>query len=74
MAGRLAQGYFFIGELDKALPKADLAIELSESIGSPEALARAFSLHGPRGCRNEAGAVDRTPQAESRDRPRARSL
>ena len=43
MAGRLAQGYFFIGELDKARPKADLAIELSESIGSPEALARAFS-------------------------------
>jgi class 3 adenylate cyclase/tetratricopeptide (TPR) repeat protein len=43
IAGRLAQSYFFIGAVDKALPKADLAIELSESIGSPEALARAFS-------------------------------
>ena len=43
LAGRLAQGYFFIGELEKALPKADLAIELSESLGSPEALTRALA-------------------------------
>ena len=43
LAGRLAQAYFFTGELEKALPKADLAIELSESLGSPEALTRAFA-------------------------------
>jgi len=43
LAGRLAQGYFFIGEHEKSRAKADLAIELSESLGSPEALARAFT-------------------------------
>jgi class 3 adenylate cyclase/tetratricopeptide (TPR) repeat protein len=43
LAGRLAQGYFFIGEYEKALVKADLAIELSESLAAPEALARAFA-------------------------------
>ncbi len=43
LAGRLAQGYFFIGEYEEALVKADLAVELSESLGDPEALARAFA-------------------------------
>jgi class 3 adenylate cyclase/tetratricopeptide (TPR) repeat protein len=43
LASRLAQGYFFIGEYEKAQAKADLAIELAESIGAPEALARAFA-------------------------------
>jgi class 3 adenylate cyclase/tetratricopeptide (TPR) repeat protein len=43
LAGRLGQGYFFIGELDKALTKADLAIDLSESLGAPAPLARAFA-------------------------------
>ena len=57
----VSRGLLLIGELDEALPKADLAIELSESIGSPED-SPGPSLHGPRGCRNEAGAVDRTPQ------------
>ena len=43
LAGRLAMGYVFVGEQEKARLKADLAIELSESLGAPEALARAFS-------------------------------
>jgi tetratricopeptide (TPR) repeat protein len=42
LAGRLAMGYVFLGEQEKALAKADLAIELSESLGVPEPLARAF--------------------------------
>jgi tetratricopeptide (TPR) repeat protein len=43
LAGRLAVGYVFVGEQEKAQVKADLAIELSESLGLPEPLARAFS-------------------------------
>jgi tetratricopeptide (TPR) repeat protein len=43
LAGRLAMGYVFLGEQEKARIKAELAIELSESLGAPAALARAFS-------------------------------
>jgi class 3 adenylate cyclase/tetratricopeptide (TPR) repeat protein len=43
LAGRLAFGYVFVGEQEKAQAKADLAIELSESLGAPEPLSRAFS-------------------------------
>jgi tetratricopeptide (TPR) repeat protein len=43
LAAALAGGYFFRGETEKALEKAELAIELAESLGSPEILARAFS-------------------------------
>ncbi len=43
LAGRLAVGYVFVGEQEKARVKADLAIELSESLGVPDALARAFN-------------------------------
>ena len=69
----LAGDYFFRGEKEKALEKAELAIELAESLGSPEILARAFSAkalvtHGRR-----PEEVDRTSPARTRDRPRARS-
>src|SRR5438477_10655653 len=43
LAGRLAFGYVFLGEQAKAYLKADLAIELSESLGLPEALPPGFS-------------------------------
>jgi class 3 adenylate cyclase/tetratricopeptide (TPR) repeat protein len=43
LAGRLGMGYVFVGEQEKAHAKAELAIELSESLGAPEPLARAFS-------------------------------
>jgi len=43
LAGRLASGYFFSGETEKATAKADFAIELSERLGDPEGLARGFA-------------------------------
>ena len=43
LAGRIAQGYFFVGEIEKAREHAELAIDLSESLGTPEALARALA-------------------------------
>jgi class 3 adenylate cyclase/tetratricopeptide (TPR) repeat protein len=43
LAGRLAMAYVFVGEQEKARAKADLAIELSESLGASHALARGFS-------------------------------
>jgi class 3 adenylate cyclase len=53
LAATLAGNYFFLGEQEKALQKAELAINLAESLGSPEILARAFSAkalaaHGQR--------------------------
>ena len=53
LATGLAGGYFFRGEKEKALQQAELAIELAESLGSPEILALAFSAkalatHGKR--------------------------
>ena len=53
LATVLSGGYFFRGEREKALEKAELAIELAESLGSPEILASAFSAkalvtHGKR--------------------------
>jgi class 3 adenylate cyclase/tetratricopeptide (TPR) repeat protein len=53
LATALSGGYFFRGEREKALEKAELAIELAESLGSPEILASAFSTkalvtHGKR--------------------------
>ena len=53
LAATLSGDYFFRGEKEKALEKAELAIELAESLGSPETLARAFSAkalttHGQR--------------------------
>jgi len=43
LAGRLSMGYEFSGERAKALEKGDLAIELAESLGLPEALTRGFA-------------------------------
>jgi tetratricopeptide (TPR) repeat protein len=43
VAATLAGGYTFIGERQKALEKAELAIGLAEALGSPEVLTRAFS-------------------------------
>ena len=43
LAATLAGDYFFRGENERALEKADFAIELAEALGSPEILARAFS-------------------------------
>ena len=43
LAATLAGGHFFRGENERALEKADFAIELAEALGSPEILARAFS-------------------------------
>ena len=43
LAARLGSGYVFVGEAQKALEKSEFAIGLAESVGSVEALARAFS-------------------------------
>ena len=43
LAATLAGGYFSRGENERALERADFAIELAEALGSPEILARAFS-------------------------------
>jgi class 3 adenylate cyclase/tetratricopeptide (TPR) repeat protein len=53
LAATLSGGYFFRGEQERAREKAELAIELAESLGSPEILVRAFSAkaltaHGQR--------------------------
>jgi len=43
LASRLSNGYFFAGQPEKAAEKAEFAVDLSERIGDPDALARAFS-------------------------------
>ncbi len=43
VAATLASGYSFIGEKEKALEKAELALELAQAFGTPELLVRAFS-------------------------------
>jgi class 3 adenylate cyclase/tetratricopeptide (TPR) repeat protein len=42
VAATLAGGYAFTGERPKALQTVELAIDVAESVGSPDALARAF--------------------------------
>ena len=65
LAGRLAQGYFFIGEIDRARAKADMAIELSESLGLPEALARALVAMALAVVGTETRASDGTPRSNA---------
>ena len=53
LAATLAGGYSFSGEQEKAVAKAELALELSQASGSPEVVVRAFGakalvLHGHR--------------------------
>ena len=53
LAARLGSGYVFVGEAQKALQMSELAIEIAESVGSIDALARALSakalaIQGPR--------------------------
>jgi class 3 adenylate cyclase/tetratricopeptide (TPR) repeat protein len=53
LAATLVGGYYFTGDKERALEKAEFAIGLAESLGSPEILARAFSakaltMHGQR--------------------------
>ena len=43
LAARLGSGYRFLGETQHALEKSEFAIELAESLGSVEVLARALS-------------------------------
>jgi len=43
LAARLGSGYRFLGETQNALEKSEFAIELAESLGSVEVLARALS-------------------------------
>ena len=43
LAARLGSGYRFVGEPQKAFEMSELAIELAESLGSVEVLARALS-------------------------------
>ncbi len=42
LAARLASAYAFTGDLDRAAESAELALDVSESLGLPEALARAL--------------------------------
>jgi len=42
LAARLASAYAFTGDLDRAAERAELALDVSESLGLPEALARAL--------------------------------
>ncbi|HUG63889.1 MAG TPA: AAA family ATPase, partial [Gaiellaceae bacterium] len=43
VATTLAGAYSFVGESEKALEKAEFAIELAEAVGSPETLVRALA-------------------------------
>nr|MBA2641588.1 AAA family ATPase [Actinomycetota bacterium] len=43
LAATLANSYAFVGEREKALEKAELALELAQALGTPELLVRAFS-------------------------------
>jgi class 3 adenylate cyclase/tetratricopeptide (TPR) repeat protein len=43
LASRLATGYVFLGQLEKAAAKADFAVELAERLGDPEALGRGLN-------------------------------
>jgi class 3 adenylate cyclase/tetratricopeptide (TPR) repeat protein len=43
LASRLATGYVFLGQLEKAAAKADFAGELAERLGDPEALGRGLN-------------------------------
>jgi len=43
VAATLAGAYSFVGESEKALEKAEFAIELAEAVGSPEILVRSFA-------------------------------
>ena len=46
LAARLAGGYAFAGDLERASERAELALDISESLGLPEALTRAFNAKG----------------------------
>jgi tetratricopeptide (TPR) repeat protein len=46
LAARLAGGYAFVGDLERASERAELALDISESLGLPEALTRAFNAKG----------------------------
>ena len=72
LAGRLAQGYFFVGEYEKALPMAELAIELAEALGDSRVTRTRVRSDVARPARNAAAAVDGIPQAVPVDRARAR--
>ena len=43
VAATLAGGYRFLGETQKAIEKAELALDIAEAHGSPETLTRAFA-------------------------------
>jgi hypothetical protein len=74
LAGRLAQAYVFVGEQEKARVKADLAIELSESLGASYALARAFTAMAIVVDGTPAGGGDCALQAVPRDLAGVRPL
>jgi len=42
LAARLARGYVFVGDLERASERGELALDVAESLGSPEPLTRAF--------------------------------
>ncbi len=44
LAARLAGGYAFTGDLQRADERAELALDVAESLGLPEPLTRAFSV------------------------------
>ena len=44
LAARLANGYAFAGDLDMAGERAELALDIAESLGSPEVLTSAFDV------------------------------
>jgi predicted ATPase/class 3 adenylate cyclase len=42
LAARLANGYAFAGDLERASERAELALDVAESLGLPESVVRAF--------------------------------
>jgi class 3 adenylate cyclase/tetratricopeptide (TPR) repeat protein len=61
MAARLAAGYWFSGDLERCLERAELALDIAESQGFPEPLAIALRAKGSvaesRGHHEEADAL-----------------
>ncbi len=46
LVARLAGGYAFAGDLERASERGEKALDVAESLGSPEALARALTAKG----------------------------
>ncbi|MFL5962937.1 MAG: ATP-binding protein [Gaiellaceae bacterium] len=46
LAARLANAYWFVGDLDRAGKQAELALDVAEALGLPDALTRSLTVKG----------------------------